>query len=298
MHSLNTSAVFYGDEVNLVAKRRRSTTQVAVTRRLKEQRGQGTGGNYVPWLHIQDVPSQGLVSRIKGWKTGRVHHLLSELETSYFYVLEWALPVLDIREQFPLLPLEETQAIAGQLDIAHPADPRTQEPVIMTTDFLITIQQGIDSIEVARSTKPAQGLQSQRTLEKLEIERCYWLKRNVDWGIVTEREIPEALVNNVKWLHPYLRTIELAPLTQMDIDRIATALSPLILQANTPLANVTTICDDKLGLAPGTSLSVVRHLLASRRWCVDMSQPIRPNEKLILSTASVISTSHEIGEVG
>jgi ABC-type multidrug transport system fused ATPase/permease subunit len=70
------------------------------------------------------VASQGLASRIKGWKTGRVHHLLSELETSYFYLLEWSLSVLDIREQFPLLPLEETLAIADQCGIAHPNDPR------------------------------------------------------------------------------------------------------------------------------------------------------------------------------
>lgn len=42
-----------------------------------------------------------------------MHHFLSKLETNYFYWLDWSPIVSDIREQYPLLPLEETrQAIA------------------------------------------------------------------------------------------------------------------------------------------------------------------------------------------
>jgi len=51
---------------------------------LKEGRGQGRGKDYKPWLQIQDLPSRGLTTRIKGWKTGRKHHLFSKLETSVF----------------------------------------------------------------------------------------------------------------------------------------------------------------------------------------------------------------------
>ena len=53
------------------------------------------------------------MTRIKGWKSGRVHHLLSLLELRWFYVLDWNLEVIDVREQYPLLPLEETLAIAA-----------------------------------------------------------------------------------------------------------------------------------------------------------------------------------------
>lgn len=129
-----------------MAKRSRNSSETTIENRLKQGRGMGQGANYNPWLHIQDVPSQGLASRIKGWKTGRVHHLLSELETSYFYVLDSSLPVLDIREQFPLLPLEETLTIAEQCGVAYPADPRTKEPVVMTTDFVVTVRQNVGSI--------------------------------------------------------------------------------------------------------------------------------------------------------
>lgn len=87
-------------------------------------------------MHIQDIASTGLASRIKGWKTGRVHHLLSKLETEYFYVLEWSNIVSDIREQYPLLPITETLEIAEQLGILHPTDPRTKESIVMTAQQL------------------------------------------------------------------------------------------------------------------------------------------------------------------
>lgn len=276
-----------------MAKRSRNSSETTIENRLKQGRGMGQGANYNPWLHIQDVPSQGLASRIKGWKTRRVHHLLSELETSYFYVLDWSLPVLDIREQFPLLPLEETLAIAEQCGVAYPADPRTKEPVVMTTDFVVTVRQSVGSIEQARTVKYAQDLQSKRNLEKLEIERCYWQRRNIDWGIVTEREVSKTLAENIKWLHPYL---DLNDLPQSDITRITMVMTPLVLQAKDSLADIAAICDDQLGFTPGLSLLVVRHLLANRFWQVNMVQPILPSERLVL--LSSLEPLEEIGGVG
>jgi hypothetical protein len=259
-----------------------------VERRLKEGRGQGKGAEYKPWLQIQDVPSRGLVSRIKGWKTGREHHLMSNLESNFFYILEWSPLVLDIREQFPLLPLEETQTIAEQCGFAHPADPQTREPVVMTTDFVIILQQDSHQVEQARDCKSASDLQSQRVLEKLEIGRRYWERRNVDWQIVTEGEIPMPVVENVKWLHPYYQLQDLAPLSQADIRRIERVLAPQAIQNNTPLTKITNTCDEQLGLTPGTSLSVVRYLIANRRWLISISQRIQPSEKLTVVSTTLV----------
>ncbi|KAI94320.1 hypothetical protein T281_11610 [Rhodomicrobium udaipurense JA643] len=51
--------------------------------------------------------------------------------------------------------------------------------------------------------KTATDLDKPRTLEKLEIERRYWLEQGVDWGIVTERDIPKVAVRNIAWVHSY-----------------------------------------------------------------------------------------------
>jgi hypothetical protein len=281
-----------------MAKRKRQTNQEVIEKRLKEGRGQGRGADYKPWLLIQDVPSQGLATRIKGWKTKRVHHFLSNLELSYFYVLEWSPVVFDIREQYPLLPLEETFAIAEQCGIRHPTDPKTKEPIVMTTDFFITLPRSIEVIEQARTLKTAKDLQSERTLEKLEIERRYWQNRDIDWGIVTEQEIPQALAKNVDWLHAFFRIEDLSPLSETEIRRIATALTLRMAQGNAVLTDLAAECDDKLGLQPGTALSVSRHLIANRRWLVDMNKPIQPSKSLVLLTIPSVEPYRAAGGAG
>ncbi len=180
-----------------MAKRKRQSTILSIEKRIKEGRGQGYGKEYIPWLLIQDVSSIGRAPRILGWKTNRIHHLLSDLERSYFYILEWSDVVTDIREQFPLLPLEETMSIANELGIKHPIDPKTKEPIVMTTDFLINTGDKL----IARTLKMSDDLESRRVIEKFEIERVYWQKRHVDWGIVTEAQIPNKLVKNIDYIH-------------------------------------------------------------------------------------------------
>src|SRR5947207_9231391 len=97
-----------------MGKPQRKLRESTIERRLKEGRGRGRGAHYLPWLLIHDVASKGRVARVKGWKTGRVHHLLSDLERDTFLTYEWETSVIDIREQYPLLPLEETLSIAEE----------------------------------------------------------------------------------------------------------------------------------------------------------------------------------------
>lgn len=267
-----------------MGKRRSVINERTIKERLKDGRGQGRGASYKPWLRIQDVPSQGLVTRIKGWKTVRCHHFLSKLECQYFYILEWSLIVCDIREQFPL-ELSETQAIAKRLGIPHPTNPRTRQPIIMTTDFVNTIDQAGKLIDQARTIKYSQELSSARTLEKLEIERVYWSERKIDWGIVTEQEIEPILAANVAWVHSYREATVLTPVTEETIQRVASVLTPRVNQQQLPLRDLTDACDDQLGLSPGMSLTAVRHLIASRQWQVDMRQPIKTGQPLVLLAA-------------
>lgn len=264
-----------------MAKRKRNTDQATISRRLAEGRGQGKLAEYKPWLHIQDVPSQGLATRIKGWKTGRTHHFLSQLECHYFYLLEWSNIVVDIREQYPL-DLDETLAIAEALGIKHPATPGIKEPIVMTTDFLLTLRHGIGTSECARTVKYSKDLSSVRVAEKFEIERLYWKERNIDWGIITELDIKRTVVKNVEWIHSYLDGTHLSPLDADSIRRIEDFLTPQAREARRPLRDITDECDGAFNLPAGASLSVVRYLLASRRWRVDMRKPIQPSVPLIL----------------
>lgn len=48
------------------------------------------------------MASAGRVTRVKLIKNGRQHELMSDMETNYFYLLEFSSDVVDIREQSPL----------------------------------------------------------------------------------------------------------------------------------------------------------------------------------------------------
>lgn len=261
-----------------MAKRSRTTNGRTMDRRLQEQRGQGKGSAYKPWLTIQDVPSQGLSHRIKGWTTGRVHHLLSNLERDVFYLLDWSEQVLDIREQYPLLPLEETEAIAAQIGIRHPVDPRTRHTVVMTTDFLLDVLVGNTTAQQARSVKPAEQLSKPRTLEKLEIERRYWQVRGVDWGIVTEYEIPTPQTDTLRLLHGYW---------QLDGRLASDVQSSEVIQflldkgALFPVGDLVQACDSTLQLSAGTTLTVLYHLLATRQLAFNLAEPFTKQSRVV-----------------
>lgn len=270
-----------------MAKRKRTVTEEAIKKRIQDGRGAGRGKDYLPWLFIHDVPSKGLAWRRKGWKTGRPHHLLSNREDDFFLIQEWNLAVTDIREQYPLLPLEETLTIAEQCGIRHPSvrhpkKPGEYIPVVMTTDFVLTISEGLNHFDRARTIKYAQDLQSQRTLEKLEIERRYWAKRNIDWAIVTEREISRIFAQNVRLLHKHLRIEDRVALPETTLRKAAMMMTSETLQSTYSLSYIALACDERLHLQPGTCLTVAYHLLATRQWKIDMSVPIQPGNRLIL----------------
>lgn len=154
---------------------------------------------YVPFLNVRSVPSKGKSNRIFGWKTGREHHFLSKLEYAAFYHFDWSNDVIDIKEQYPLLPIETLQNIALEAGIEYPNF--NGEPIIMTTDFLIVVQKNGTKEQYVRTIKHSDDLSDPRTLEKFEIERRYFKSKNMNWGIITEKELPDTFTNNMDILH-------------------------------------------------------------------------------------------------
>ena len=89
---------------------------------IKDGYGQGELDQYKPWLDIRTVPSHGYAHRVYGKTTKRTHELLSNGEKRCLSIFDWSPSVVDIQEQYPLLPLEETIEIAEQLGYKHPTD--------------------------------------------------------------------------------------------------------------------------------------------------------------------------------
>jgi TnsA endonuclease N terminal/TnsA endonuclease C terminal len=264
-------------------------TKESIRRRIGEGYGQGEGGDYKPWIVVQSFSSLGRVHRLKGWMSGRIHHLLSDNERKVFLSYQWSRRVIDIREQYPLFPIEETWEIAKSLGVRHAADRCTRCPIPMTTDLLLTIHETNRYRFHPRSVKYLKDLSDQRTLEKLEIERRYWgtSPRNLRLKVVSGESISDAFVRNMLWFSPCYRLTDLFPLTELDVNRITYALTSVVTSQTLPIKTVAQECDRGLGLEFGTSLLVVRHLLAIRYWEVDAKVRIRTSEPLVLMNRPV-----------
>lgn len=74
----------------------------------------------------------------------------------------------------------ETMDIALELGIKYTNAPKTGEPIVMTSDFLITVKNKDGYIEVVRIIKQKDDLLKRRINEKIEIERIYWQRKELD----------------------------------------------------------------------------------------------------------------------
>jgi hypothetical protein len=155
---------------------------------------------------------------------------------------------------------------------------------VATTDFLLTIENGLHEIDKAIAIKPAADLASERVLEKLEIERVYWTSRNIEWQILTEKQLPLALVKNTRWLQPHLNLPASGEFTLEQIQRVRTVMEQEITNGSLSLADIAALCDERLGLMPGAALCVSRHLIGIGIWSVDLMVDIDPRKPLRLRT--------------
>lgn len=162
-----------------------------ISDKTKLQRGMGTGEGacYKPFITTHEFNSTGTTSVIKDWKTGRQVHCLSQGEALWYYILRWNDNNIDIREQYPL-DAEMTNRIALACGIKHPGGRKH----IMTTDFLVT---EADGTLHAYSVKVSPRL-TKRQLEKLCVEKMYWLLKNCKFDMLFKTDVNKVLAANIR----------------------------------------------------------------------------------------------------
>lgn len=168
-------------------------------RRFKENRGTGEGVRYIPWVQTTDFSSLGLKWRIPGVKIDRLHHFVSILEERVFYIVEAMPNIVDIREQFPLLPLNETVSIAKSIQVLHPRDRGKFS--VRSTDFLLTTKSGF----VAICVKYKIDLRKKKVREKIAIEEIFWKKKGVKFLVITEEDITRFGYRNAERMRSFAK---------------------------------------------------------------------------------------------
>ena len=68
----------------------------------------------------------------------------------------------------------------------------------ISTTFLITLK---NNEKVAISCKNYSELYKNNVQLYLELQRRYWKRKNIEWGIITNKDINEIKLKNIKWLN-------------------------------------------------------------------------------------------------
>lgn len=259
--------------------RTRRPTVAIVEKWIAEGYGQGEGKAYRPFFHVRDVPSKGRSSIVEGLKSGRTHHYLSDLEYYHHLLAEFSRSVVDIRDQYALLPWRETQDIAKDLGIRHPLYPYTSTPIVMTSDLVLTLQDGDLAVI---SVKPSSEIcfdnernvhQSQaRTLEKLRIEQEYWKRRGVAWVLSTEKKISIVRAKNLAVLRTAMVSKELDHLMRHIHDFVD--LFHQKWRPDRSLNSVVTDAGKALGLSDDAAFCLFGRAVWLRWLAVDLDSPI------------------------
>lgn len=246
-----------------------------IERKIKKGIGFGILEKYQPWIKTYSISSKGRVTRMKGWKTGRLHHLLSDLERNYFLLLDWNDDVVDIREQYPLLPIDVTINIAETIGVKHTTDPKTKEINVMTTDFLITIKRDNKVFDIARTLKYVCDLNSYRTIEKFEVERRFWASKGIDWGIVTEKEVNTTMADNIRELHQNYWLNTDPSFSQKNVDTFYEWFCE-IKNYNSELCIAIFLkeFDMKMGFMGGMGIQILKYLISHKKIKTDLNRKI------------------------
>ncbi|MGF9763998.1 TnsA endonuclease N-terminal domain-containing protein [Microvirga sp. 0TCS3.31] len=257
-----------------MARKRYALTETRIANFMGQGRGQGEGRDYKPWLKVSDVPSQGRCHRPFCLKTGREHHLLSDNEYYAFLIQWWADDVVDIREQYPLLDRRETMEIAALHGVRHPVDPSSQAVLVITTDLLTTNNTPDGTRLVAFAVKQVEDLSNRRTLEKLEIERHFWARRNVPWSILISTHLKTNYTRNLAWILGSGMPLESDERSRQSDELITSHLLEAIYRSGQqPVRTICLSVDAKLELSPGRTLKCLRHLLAVKYLNAPLESP-------------------------
>lgn len=171
--------------------------------RVKRRRGVGSGALYVPWLKVRDVPSKGTSAIIRGVPTGRPHHLLSELEAIYFFLVERQASTVDIREQWPILDFDRTLELCERFGVRHAARNGYPEP--FTIDLLITERVNGELRHRAASVKSPEDARDPLVRLRLAVEHAWCQERGIPWTLVDTTQFDKTMLETLRFMRAWFR---------------------------------------------------------------------------------------------
>lgn len=241
---------------------------------IQEGRGVGEGKDYRPWLQVQDVKSRGRSTRIYSHKTQRVMHLLSDLQLHFYYLLEFDGTVIDVREHYPLLDLHELNLPFDAKLQKKLFSAKTNVPHIFTTTFYVTkLNAKGEPYYEARVIKSSSELDKPATIDRLQIIYSYFNKKEIDFGIVTEKDINKQMALNIGW---FMTAFDLSDFPEIDTIQhyLKVDLYKLFQMPGMTFNRAFTRLEKTYQLIEGSGLTLFKHLLATKQLSMNLNKPI------------------------
>lgn len=144
------------------------------------------------------------------------------------------------------------------------------------SDFIIDIDKGHGVFEVTRTIKMKDVLLRERVIERFEIEREYWQRRDIDWGIVTEEEIPKITARNISYIHDYYNIQDFDVFREISsqyIGDLSIALLQRLLNNNRSICTIANEFDKDVHLPLGSSVTLFYYLLAQKIIRINRIEP-------------------------
>lgn len=178
-------------------------------RKIEEGRCQGYGKDYTPFILVREYKGRGTASVIWDPFEERLIHCLSQTEVAVYETIRWQDNVEHIREQY-LLDTDRMNAIAEELGM--------KKAPWWTTDFLVDYDDGSKtafSVKYDRSAfdpnkRTYRGKESRlhNLVMRQRAEQIYWESQKVRFKLVTNEDINQVLVWNVKSVMSYYESFK------------------------------------------------------------------------------------------
>ena len=275
-----------------------SMTEEKLKRWREEGRGTGEGADYLGWLTVHDINSQGNKHRFRESLHGRVCHWFSDAEYEVGMVFNACPYTTELLDQVAL-DFDETRAIAADAGIEYPRDPVTRVEIVMTTDIVAKVQTAAGVVKMPRSVKKPSAFGNFNDIEHAEIERRYWTARGWQWKFASNdpRVLPPALLTNVKLLEPHRFMHEDAhPYDGFIEDNAREMLRALMTKrVSQTLGEFCTALDAHRGLDAGRALKLAYYLISRHELRADLSG-LRLDRQDILDIRSRTVEWHQSGQ--
>jgi hypothetical protein len=248
-------------------------------RRIRAGKGVGEGIRYKRWLNIRDVPSSGTSSSTFGIRVPRPVHLLSEFETMYFYLLERQSSVIDIREQWPILTLDETLRLCSDFGVRHSMRNGCPEP--FTIDFMVT--EVIDGTVTYRaaSIKTPEDARDPRVRQRLAIENEWCNARGIPWFLVDTSSFNRTLLDTLRFMRSWFRN------RHNPDDALAEKFASYFLNIHSysvPLGDLLAQVSGRLKLEPDQARDLLSYCTWSNKIRLCLTRPVAMNKPIVLDT--------------